>query len=158
MSIASAFQIDIAAHSRMLEPILQEFGDYLRSIDAECAANPLHLEPFSGQLITEARGNKIPTIGLSTSTRHGAFCRLHRHARRTTPNRIFIEVGPGKALSSLSSQHDPDVEANQVISSPCDTRLMTPPMMPISWRCWVVSGPWAAIFDWDPNLGRGAAR
>lgn len=29
---AQRIQIDIAAHSRMLEPILTRFGDYLRSI------------------------------------------------------------------------------------------------------------------------------
>jgi acyl transferase domain-containing protein len=32
-------QIDIAAHSRMLEPILDDFGDYLRSIDLHAAAS-----------------------------------------------------------------------------------------------------------------------
>ncbi len=94
--------IDIAAHSRMLDGILPDFEAFLRSI--------------------ELRAPEIPTI----SNRTGTWLTAEQatdpaywveHLRRTVhfsdgivtlceqPGRIFLEVGPGKAMSSLAKQH-----------------------------------------------------
>ena len=140
-------QIDIAAHSRMLEPILQEFGDYLRSI----RLNPPQI-PFTsnrtGRMITEAQATD-PEYWVShlRGTVHFADC----IGTLADKNRIFIEVGPGKALASLSGQH-PSVEANQVIGSlrhPADSVADDAYFLAMLGRVWALGGS----FDWDQYWG-----
>ncbi len=104
--------IAIAAHSRMLEPILDRFGAYLRGIQLHAPQIPL-TSNRTGTLMTAAqatdpdywvshlRGSVLFADGLGTLARD---------------NRVFLEVGPGKALSALARQH-PDISANQVLSS-----------------------------------------
>ncbi|KAA8607601.1 type I polyketide synthase [Salipiger aestuarii] len=104
--------IDIAAHSRMLDPILNEFRRYLMTIDLNAPQIPL----------TSNRTGKLMTPEQAVSPDYWVD-----HLRGTVlfadcigavagPNRILLEVGPGKALSALARQH-PDVTANQVLSS-----------------------------------------
>lgn len=140
-------QIDIAAHSRMLEPILQEFGDYLRSITLNAPQIPF-TSNRSGQMITEAEATSPDYwVGHLRGTVHFADC----IGTLADKNRIFIEVGPGKALSSLSGQH-PDVEANQVISSlrhPNDNTADDAYFMAMLGRVWALGGE----IDWDQVWG-----
>ncbi|MBL4812148.1 MAG: SDR family NAD(P)-dependent oxidoreductase, partial [Rhodobacteraceae bacterium] len=105
--------IDIAAHSRLLDPILEEFGGYLRGMDLKAPQIPI-ISNRTGIALTDAeamdpdywighlRGTVRFADGLTTLSEN--------------PERIYIEVGPGKALSSLAGQHD-KLEANQVTSS-----------------------------------------
>ncbi|WP_277347830.1 type I polyketide synthase [Salipiger mangrovisoli] len=105
--------IDIAAHSRMLEPILEQFRAYLRSIDLSPPQIPL----------TSNRSGTWMTVEQATSPDYWT-----EHLRGTVQfadcvatiaeeqSRIFLEVGPGKALSSLARQH-PRVPGQQVLSS-----------------------------------------
>ncbi|MDO6586292.1 beta-ketoacyl synthase N-terminal-like domain-containing protein [Salipiger sp. 1_MG-2023] len=104
--------IDIAAHSRMLDPILKQFRSYLLSIDLHAPQIPL----------TSNRTGKLMTPEQATSPDYWVD-----HLRGTVlfadcigavaaKHRILLEVGPGKALSALARQH-PDVSANQVLSS-----------------------------------------
>ena len=104
--------INIAAHSRMLDGILDQFRSYLRSIDLHPPRIPL-TSNRTGQLMTDTqatnpdywvdhlRGTVLFADGL------GALAR---------DNRVFIEVGPGKALSSLARQHGA-IAGQQVLSS-----------------------------------------
>ena len=140
-------QIDIAAHSRMLEPILQEFGDYLRSITLNVPQIPF-TSNRNGQMITaEQATDPDYWVAHLRDTVHFADC-IGTLARK---NRIFIEVGPGKALSSLSGQHQ-EIEANQVISSlrhPDDTTADDAYFLAMLGRVWALGG----TFDWQQYWG-----
>lgn len=138
--------IDIAAHSRMLEPILQAFGDYLRSIPLSAPQIPF-TSNRSGQMITEVEATDPEYwVGHLRGTVHFADC-IATLARK---NRIFIEVGPGKALASLSGQH-PSVEANQVIGSlrhQADSASDDAYFMAMLGRIWALGGEidWAQVW------------
>ncbi|MEZ5714962.1 MAG: SDR family NAD(P)-dependent oxidoreductase [Paracoccaceae bacterium] len=105
-------QIDIAAHSRMLEPILQRFGDYLRAIRLNPPQIPI-VSNRSGQEMTDAMATDPDYwVGHLRNTVLFADCIDTLSAE---PARIYVEMGPGKALSSLAAQH-PEVKRDQVIS------------------------------------------
>ena len=135
--------IDIAAHSRMLEPILKDFGDYLRSIDLHAPQIPF-TSNRTGDFITDEQAQDPEYwVGHLRGTVRFADCltTLAEHDER-----IFIEVGPGKAMSSLAGQHD-KVTANQVISSlrhPKDDIADDAYFMAMLGRVWAVGG----TFDW----------
>ncbi|RLK07358.1 type I polyketide synthase [Ruegeria conchae] len=140
--------IDIAAHSRMLEPILQDFGDYLRSIELKAPQIPFPSNR-SGDWITEAEATDPEYwVGHLRNTVHFADCIT---TLSENPERIFIEVGPGKALASLTGQHD-KVDANQVISSlrhPNDDVADDAYFMAMLGRIWALGG----TFDWEQIWG-----
>ncbi|KIQ70912.1 Polyketide synthase module [Wenxinia marina DSM 24838] len=144
--------IDIAAHSRMLEPILAPFGDYLRGLDLKAPQIPI-VSNLTGDWLTEAqatdadywvrhlRGTVLFEAGLTT---------LSAEAER-----IYIECGPGKALGSLAGQHG-RVTANQVIGSlrhPEDAVADDAYFVAQLGRVWATGGR----FDWDQLWG-GARR
>ncbi|MCP5088038.1 MAG: SDR family NAD(P)-dependent oxidoreductase [Rhodobacteraceae bacterium] len=105
--------IDIAAHSRMLEPILEQFGDYLRSISLSEPKIPF-VSNRSGGGITDAEATDPEYwVGHLRNTVNFADC---ISTLSETKDRVFLEVGPGKALSSLTQMH-PEVSPNQVLSS-----------------------------------------
>ncbi|KAG1715210.1 Phthiocerol synthesis polyketide synthase type I PpsE [Nymphon striatum] len=104
--------IDIAAHSRMLEPILADFRAYLQSIRLNPPQIPL-TSNRTGEMMTPAQATD-PDYWVEhlRGTVHFADC----IGTLADDNRIFLEVGPGKALSALTRQHG-SVSGNQVISS-----------------------------------------
>ncbi|MEE9429086.1 MAG: SDR family NAD(P)-dependent oxidoreductase [Paracoccaceae bacterium] len=140
--------IDIAAHSRMLEPILKEFGDYLRSIKLSPPKIPF-TSNRTGTYITDAEATDPDYwVGHLRGTVRFADC-IGTLAQ--TPNRVFIEVGPGKALAALTGMHN-DVTANQVISTlrhQDDTTADDAYFMAMLGRIWAVGG----TFDWDQYWG-----
>ncbi|MGB7243720.1 MAG: beta-ketoacyl synthase N-terminal-like domain-containing protein [Sulfitobacter sp.] len=141
--------INIAAHSRMLEPILERFGAYLRSITLNAPQIPI-VSNRSGQMMTDAQAmDPDYWVGHLRHTVRFADC-ITTLATDATP-RIFIEVGPGKALSSLTGMHD-KVSANQVIGSlrhPDDTTADDAYFMAMLGRVWAVGGE----FDWAQIWG-----
>ncbi|MDP3379274.1 MAG: type I polyketide synthase, partial [Brevundimonas sp.] len=106
----SRVAIDIAAHSRMLEPILRPFGDYLRSI---------RLNPPSLPIISNTTGVEL-TAAQATDPDYWV-----QHLRNTVNfqpcmatlmaegPRVFMEMGPGRALSSLAQANG--VPSGQII-------------------------------------------
>ncbi len=140
--------IDIAAHSRMLEPILDRFGDYLRSIDLNAPQIPFPSNR-TGNWITDAEAmDPDYWVGHLRNTVHFADC-ISTLAENS--ERIFIEVGPGKALASLTGQHD-KVDANQVIGSlrhPEDKVADDAYFLSMLGRVWALGGR----FDWDQIWG-----
>ena len=93
--------IPAAAHSRFLDPILGEFGDYLRSITLSKPKIPL-MSNTTGKWMSDAE-----------ATDPEYWVRHLRSTVRFTDNaaaildgqsRILVECGPGRALSSLSRQ------------------------------------------------------
>lgn len=95
-------RIAIAAHSRLLEPILEEFGAFLRTLD---------LKPPQLRFLSNRTGTWI-TDEQATDPDYWV-----QHLRNTVhfaegvdtlladPSNVFLEVGPGRALSSLARLH-----------------------------------------------------
>lgn len=140
--------IDIAAHSRMLEPILQDFGDFLRTIDLTPPQIPF-TSNLTGALITNEQAcDPEYWVAHLRGTVRFADCLTTLAAKA---DRVFIEVGPGKAMSSLAGQHG-KVTANQVISSlrhPQDDIADDAYFMAMLGRVWAVGGS----FDWNQIWG-----
>ena len=110
---ATRIAIDIAAHSRMLEPILARFEAFLRSIRLSAPAIPI-VSNLTGTWLTdaEARDPAYWVRHLRSTVEFGKGIALLAEQ----PGRVFIEVGPGRTLSSLTKLN-PKVTANQVINA-----------------------------------------
>jgi acyl transferase domain-containing protein/thioesterase domain-containing protein/acyl carrier protein len=145
--------IRIAAHSRLLDGVLDRFRAYLRSIRLSPPQIPLASNRTGRMLTAEEatdpdywvahlRGTILFSDGLATLA-------------RDNPHRLYIEVGPGKALASLAGQSGA-IPPNQVIgtlrhrdeSVPDDAHFQA-----MLGRVWAAGG----TFDWDQVWG-GARR
>ncbi len=105
--------IDIAAHSRMLDPILAEFGAFLRSVTLNAPTMPV-MSNRTGQYLTDAQAmDPDYWVQQLRGTVLFADCIA---SLSSVSERVFLEVGPGKALSSLAGMHTA-VSPNQVLSS-----------------------------------------
>ncbi|WP_204112518.1 type I polyketide synthase [Shimia biformata] len=92
-------QIDIAAHSAMLEPVLDRFRDYLRSITLSPPRLPIISNRTGAELSDQDATDPDYWVDHLRNTVRFGDC-LTTLAQ--DPNRVFLEVGPGKALSSLA--------------------------------------------------------
>ncbi|APZ52509.1 type I polyketide synthase [Salipiger abyssi] len=140
-------QIDIAAHSRMLEPILDQFRAYLRSIDLFAPQIPLTSNRTGALMTAEQATSPDYWVEHLRGTVHFADC----IGTLAKPNRIFLEVGPGKALSALARQH-PDAPGQQVLSSlrhRDDVIADDKHMFEVLGRLWALG----AQIDWDQIWG-----
>ncbi|MDP2081863.1 MAG: type I polyketide synthase [Pseudotabrizicola sp.] len=141
--------IDIAAHSAMLQPILARFGDYLRSI-------PLH--PPRLPIISNQTGVALTTAQATDPdywVRHLRGTVNFRACMATLmaePGRVYIEMGPGRALSSLA-------QANGVASGQVIPALRHPDqlMADDAWHMVTLARLWACgvAVDWDQIWGEG---
>ncbi len=105
--------IDIAAHSRMLEPILDEYRAFLAGLNLQ-APTMNFMSNRTGVAITAAQATDPDYwVEQLRNTVHFADCITTLSAQE---GRVFLEVGPGKALSSLA-QMCPAVKPAQVLSS-----------------------------------------
>ena len=91
--------IDIAAHSRMLEPILPEFEAFLRSIPLSAPSIPI-LSNRTGTWMTDAQATD-PRYWVDHLRHHVDFAGCIATLRED-PARLFVEVGPGRAMSALA--------------------------------------------------------
>ncbi|SLN53350.1 Phthiocerol/phenolphthiocerol synthesis polyketide synthase type I PpsE [Falsiruegeria litorea R37] len=139
--------IDIAAHSRMLEPILADYRAFLQSI----VLNPPQMQVLSnrtGQVLTaEQATDPDYWVGQLRNTVHFADC---IDTLADTPARVFLEVGPGKALSSLAQMADA-VSPGQVLSSlrhPDQNTADDAYFLQVIGRLWAcgVNADWAQIW------------
>lgn len=110
---AQRIPIDIAAHSRMLEPILGRFGDYLRSIELSAPHMPI-VSNRTGQVLTDDEATD-PEYWVQHLRGTVRFVDCIGELTQV-PGRVFLEVGPGKALSALAGMH-PSVGQGKAISS-----------------------------------------
>ncbi|MDP6538814.1 MAG: SDR family NAD(P)-dependent oxidoreductase [Planctomycetota bacterium] len=111
---ARRVQIAIAAHSRLVDPILEEFGEYLRGIELSPPRIPF-VSNLTGTWINDEEAVD-PDYWV-------------RHLRGTVrfadgigalledPARVLLEVGPGNTLTSLARQHDSAGPERCVLSS-----------------------------------------
>ncbi|WP_333683477.1 type I polyketide synthase [Pontibaca methylaminivorans] len=105
--------IDIAAHSRMLDPILDEFRAFLRGLSLQAPAIPI-ISNRSGQLLA-ADDATDPDYWVGQLRQPVLFADCITTAADGAP-RVFLEVGPGKALSSLARMNAA-VKPAQVLAS-----------------------------------------
>lgn len=140
--------IDIAAHSRMLEPVLARFGAYLRGIALKPPAIPF-VSNRTGAFITDAQATDPDYwVGHLRNTVRFADC-ITTLAQQ--PGRVYLEVGPGKALSSLTQAHG-GVPGQQVLSSlrhPDEAIADDAYFLGVIGRLWAVG----VKVDWDQVWG-----
>jgi len=138
-------RIALAAHSRMLDPMLHTFGAYLEQ---------LVLRPPTIPFISNRTGTWI-TIEQATDPLY--WVEHLRHTIRfsdglTTllqdPDRLFLEVGPGQTLGAFVNLH-PDKKANQVVLASLRHPLSNHPdvtfILETVGRLWLAGIP----FNWD---------
>ncbi|MDB6176893.1 SDR family NAD(P)-dependent oxidoreductase [Paracoccus sp. Z330] len=144
---AQRIQIDIAAHSRMLEPILTRFGDYLRSIPLHAPRLPV-ISNHSGEPLTAAEATSpdywVAHLRNTVNFADGIAWLMQKQ------NRVYLEVGPGRALSSLAQANG--MASNQVIPSLRHPDQQVPDdewFISTLGRLWAVGVP----VDWAPIWG-----
>ncbi len=144
----SRIAIDIAAHSHMLEPVLGEFRAYLASISLHPPQLPV-ISNRSGTPLTPEQATS-PDYWTDHLRNTVLFADCITHLAQA-PGRIFIEVGPGRALASLAQAH-PQVSPNQVISS---LRHPDDPVADDAYFIAALGRLWAlgADFDWAQIWG-----
>lgn len=147
----SRVAIDIAAHSRMLEPILRPFGDYLRGI---------RLNPPSLPIISNRTGAEL-TAAQAVDPEYWV-----QHLRNTVNfqpcmatlmaegPRVYMEMGPGRAMSSLAQANG--VAAAQIVQA---LRHPEQAMADDAWHIGTIARLWACgvAVDWE-QIWAGARR
>lgn len=141
-------QIDIAAHSRMLEPILGRFEAYLRSIRLSAPRLPIISNRNGAVLTAQQATDPLYWVGHLRNTVHFADCMATLVA--ANPQRVYLEVGPGKALGSLAQANG--VPASQVINS---LRHPEHTVADDVWFIGTLGRLWAngVPVDWEPLWG-----
>ena len=143
--------INIAAHSRMLEPILARFRAFLQGIKLSPPRLPI-ISNRSGGVLTaaEATSPEYWTAHLRGTVKFQA-CMAHLTA---TPGRVYLEMGPGRALSSLAQANG--VAGGQVIAA---LRHPEQAMADDAWHLGCIARLWACgvPVDWEP-VWAGAVR
>jgi acyl transferase domain-containing protein/NADPH:quinone reductase-like Zn-dependent oxidoreductase/thioesterase domain-containing protein/acyl carrier protein len=102
-----------AFHSKMMEPILDSFTDWVKQVRL-CPPQIPYLSNVTGSWITaeEALNHRYWTNHLRQTVRFADG--IQELLKK--PERILLEVGPGRTLSTLVKQH-PDKMAEQVVLS-----------------------------------------
>jgi len=145
--------ISIAAHSRMLDGILDEFRAYLASIRLSAPQIPI-ISNRSGQPLTDAEATS-PDYWVAHLRGTVRFADGISHLAQD-PDRIFLEVGPGRAMQAMTKAH-PAVNANQVISALRHRDHQTGDdtfFMAALARVWACGG----AIDWDQIWGDAQRR
>ena len=141
-------QIDIAAHSRMLDPILQKYGDFLAKLRLNTPKIAITSNRTGIALTPEQATDPAYWVEQLRNSVMFADC---VGTLSDGPDRVFLEVGPGKALSALAGMH-PNVSPNQVLSS---LRHPDQDMADDAYFIGVIGRLWACGVeaDWDQIWG-----
>lgn len=109
---ASRIPIDIAAHSRMLAPILDRFEAFLKATPLSAPSIPI-VSNLTGFWLSaaDACDPAYWVKHLRSTVRFGEGMALLGE----NSDRVYIEVGPGRVLGSLAKAQG--IAANQVINS-----------------------------------------
>ncbi len=139
--------IDIAAHSRMLAPILATFEDYLRHIPLNAPTIPI-ISNRTGVALTEAEATD-PAYW-TAHLRGTVMFEACMATLTATPRRVFVEMGPGRALTSLAQANG--VPSGQVIAA---LRHPEQAMADDAWHVLTIARLWACgvPVDWQPIWG-----
>ncbi|SDW24382.1 type I polyketide synthase [Roseicitreum antarcticum] len=145
---AQRVAIDIAAHSRMLDPILVRFGDYLRSILLHAPRLPVISNRTGAELTAAQATDPEYWVQHLRGTVRFADC-ITTLAQQ--PDRIYLEMGPGKALASLTRQHGavPGQQVLSVLRHPDEEIADDLYFIGTLGRIWALGGS----FDWGQIWG-----
>ncbi len=130
-------RINIAAHSRLLDGILEPFGAYLRSIRLQAPQLPI-MSNRTGDWLTPAQATD-PDYWVA-HLRNSILFAQGVDTLLAEPERVFLEVGPGNTLGSLVRQN-PQAPAQRVLSSlrhPEDPVADTTYLRAIMGRLWAL--------------------
>ncbi|MGO4907387.1 SDR family NAD(P)-dependent oxidoreductase [Pseudorhodobacter sp. W20_MBD10_FR17] len=141
--------IDIAAHSKMLDPILARFGDYLRTIALHAPQLPIISDRTGGELTVAQATDPEYWVAHLRNTVNFAAC---MEALKAT-SRVYLEMGPGRAMSSLAQANG--VPAGQVIAALRHPEQTIPDDQ---WHIATIGRLWACGVDadWTPIWGDAA--
>ena len=109
---AQPIAIDIAAHSRMLEDILGPFRAYLENLELKKPALKF-ISNRTGEWITDGQATS-PAYWVE-HLRNTVYFSAGMDTLAKTDDAVYLEVGPGRALSSLAKQN-PKINPNVVLS------------------------------------------
>jgi acyl transferase domain-containing protein/thioesterase domain-containing protein/acyl carrier protein len=143
--------IDIAAHSRMLEPILGRFGAYLRAIRLNPPQVPIISNTTGVELTATQAMDPDYWVQHLRNTVNFQPCMAHLMAE---PGRVYMEMGPGRALSSLAQANG--VAGGQIVQA---LRHPEQAMADDAWHIGTIARLWACgvAVDWEQIWG-GARR
>ena len=135
---STRLHISVAAHSKLVEPILGEFGQFLKTLDFQEPRIP-YVSNVTGRWIT-AGEVKDPAYWV-------------RHLRQTVrfsdglqdllrmPGRILLEVGPGQTLSTFARQQStgapPSAHALSSLRHPKDSQSDTALLLNTLGQLWL---------------------
>jgi acyl transferase domain-containing protein len=138
-------KISVAAHSAMLEPVLEEFRTFLKGLEFNEPTLPF-VSNVSGTWIRpdEATDPEYWVRHLRHTVRYSEGL----DALLEDPERILIEIGPGRVMSSLASMHPLKTAGTAIVSSlrhpkenVCDQALLLDRLG----RVWMAGG----TIDWS---------
>ncbi len=149
--VTTRIAIDIAAHSRMLEPILRPFGEYLRAITLSAPRLPIISNRTGLELTAAQATNPDYWVDHLRNTVNFQPCMT---TLMSNPDRVYIEMGPGRAMSSLAQANG--VPTGQVIAA---LRHPDQKMADDAWHIGTIARAWACgvAVDWD-QIWAGARR
>ncbi|MEM8948050.1 MAG: aminotransferase class III-fold pyridoxal phosphate-dependent enzyme, partial [Pseudomonadota bacterium] len=107
-----------AFHSRMMKPMLEDFADYLRQFRFASAEIPI-ISTLTGKPLTdeEARSPDYWVAQIPNPVRFSDA--LADVTSRTEASKgVFIEVGPGSALTTLAAMHQFDIKTSFLAALP----------------------------------------
>ncbi len=107
-------QIDRAAHSRLLDPILDEFRQFIQGLDLRPPKIPF-LSNRTGRPITDAEATD-PEYWVA-HLREGVQFSKGLETILETPGRILLEIGPGQTLCSFARQQPTQAASANIIPS-----------------------------------------
>jgi len=141
--------INVAAHSTLVEPILDDFRDHFRRVSLQAPKLPF-LSNVTGDWITdeEATDPDYWVRHLRSTVRFAdGVSRLLEE-----PERIFLEIGPGQTLATFTRQNAKRGAGHDVIATirhPQETASDTDFLMGALGKFWLAGGKldWAAYAD-----------
>ena len=99
---STRIHIAVAAHSEMVEPILNEFGKFLKKVELRAPRIP-YVSNVTGTWIKAEQamdpGYWVKHLRQTVRFSEGLTVLLEE------TNRVFLEVGPGQTLSAFAKQH-----------------------------------------------------
>ena len=146
---AQRVRINIAAHSRLVEPILDDFRSYLQSISLHPPEIPF-ISNRSGTWITDEQATD-PDYWVN-HLRHTVNFADGVETLLKEPGRVFLEVGPGKTLSSLVKQQKsatPDLCVLSSLRHPKEEVSDTAFFVTVLGRLWAAGVPLERTRLWE---------
>ena len=107
-------QIDRAAHSRLLDPILDEFRRFIQGLDLQPPKIPF-LSNRTGLPVTDEQATD-PEYWVD-HLREGVQFSKGLETILETPGRILLEIGPGQTLCSFARQQPTQAASANIIPS-----------------------------------------